>query len=36
LASPEWKAATAQTRGMGGNRIIVVTEEVNLLEAGND
>lgn len=32
LASPEWAAATRQTKGMGGKRIIVVTEEVDLLE----
>ena len=31
LASPEWRAATAQTKGMGGRRIILVTEEVDLL-----
>jgi len=36
FASPEWKAATAQTRGMGGRRIILITEEVDLLEAGDD
>lgn len=35
FASPEWKAATAQTKGMGGKRIIVITEEVDLL-AGHD
>lgn len=36
LVSPEWKAATAQTKGMGGKRIIVITEEVDLLAgAGN-
>lgn len=32
FASAEWKAATAQTKGMGGRRIIVITEEVDLLE----
>lgn len=32
LASPEWAAATRQTKGMGGKRIILVTEEVDLLE----
>lgn len=32
FASAEWKAATAQTRGMGGRRIILITEEVDLLE----
>ena len=31
FASPEWKAATAQTKGMGGQRIILITDEVNLL-----
>lgn len=31
LASPEWAAATRQTKGMGGKRIIVITEEVDLL-----
>ena len=31
LASAEWKAATAQTRGMGGKRIILITDEVDLL-----
>jgi len=31
FSSPEWKAATAQTRGMGGRRIILITEEVDLL-----
>jgi uncharacterized protein (TIGR02118 family) len=36
FASPEWKAATAQTKGMGGRRIILITEEVDLLETGAD
>jgi uncharacterized protein (TIGR02118 family) len=36
LASPEWKAATAQTKGMGGKRIILVTEEVDLLAGRGD
>ena len=36
LASAEWKAATAQTRGMGGKRLIVVTEEIDLLAASDD
>ena len=31
FASPEWKAATAQTKGMGGRRIILITDEVDLL-----
>jgi len=31
FASPEWKAATAQTKGMGGKRIILITDEVDLL-----
>ena len=36
FASPEWKAATAQTRGMGGKRIILITDEVDLLAGGCD
>lgn len=36
LASAEWKAATAQTKGMGGKRIILITEEVDLLAGDND
>lgn len=36
LASPEWAAATRQTKGMGGKRIIVVTEEIDLLADGAD
>ncbi len=36
FASPEWKAATAQTRGMGGKRIILVTDEVDLLSGNSD
>jgi uncharacterized protein (TIGR02118 family) len=36
LASPEWAAATRQTKGMGGKRIIVVTEEVDLLASAGD
>jgi uncharacterized protein (TIGR02118 family) len=36
FASPEWKAATAQTKGMGGKRIILITEEVDLLAGGHD
>jgi quinol monooxygenase YgiN len=36
FASPEWKAATAQTRGMGGKRIILITDEVDLLAGGGD
>lgn len=31
FASAEWKAATAQTKGMKGKRIILITEEVDLL-----
>ena len=31
FASTEWKAATAQTKGMGGRRIILITDEVDLL-----
>ena len=31
FASPEWAAATAQTKGMGGRRIILLTDEVDLL-----
>lgn len=31
LASPEWAAATQQTKSMGGKRIILLTEEVDLL-----
>ena len=34
IASPEWAAAVAQTKGMGGRRIIVVTQEVDLLADG--
>lgn len=33
FASPEWKAATAQTSGMGGRRIILITDEVDLMTA---
>ena len=36
FASPEWKAATAQTKGMGGKRIILITEEVDLLAGDSD
>ena len=36
FASPEWKVATAQTRGMGGKRIILITDEVDLLAGGAD
>ena len=36
LASPEWAAATRQTTGMGGKRIVLVTDEVDLLAAGGD
>lgn len=36
FASPEWAAATTQTKGMGGRRIILVTEEVDLLAGGNN
>jgi uncharacterized protein (TIGR02118 family) len=36
FASAEWKAATAQTKGMGGKRIILITEEVDLLAGGGD
>jgi len=36
LASPGWRAATAQTKGMGGRRIILVTEEVDLLAGRAD
>jgi len=36
FASPEWKAATAQTKGMGGRRIILITDEVDLLAGGGD
>ena len=36
FASPEWKAATAQTKGMGGKRIILITDEVDLLAGGGD
>jgi uncharacterized protein (TIGR02118 family) len=36
IASPQWAAAVAQTKGMGGRRIIVVTEEVDLLASGGD
>jgi uncharacterized protein (TIGR02118 family) len=36
FASPEWKAATAQTKGMGGKRIILITDEVGLLAGGGD
>ncbi|PNQ02087.1 EthD family reductase [Sphingobium sp. SA916] len=35
FASPEWKAATAQTKGMGGRRIILITDEVDLLAGDN-
>lgn len=35
LASPEWAAATRQTKGMGGKRIVLVTDEVDLLTAAN-
>lgn len=31
FASPEWAAATQQTRGMGGRRIVLLTDEVDLL-----
>jgi uncharacterized protein (TIGR02118 family) len=31
LGSPEWAAAIAQTRGMGGRRIVLLTDEVDLL-----
>lgn len=31
FASAEWAAATAQTKGMGGRRIILLTDEVDLL-----
>lgn len=31
FASPEWAAATAQTKGMGGRRIILLTDEVDLM-----
>ena len=34
--SPEWAAATAQTKGMGGKRIILLTDEVDLLDAQAD
>ena len=36
FASPEWRVATAQTKGMGGRRIILITEEVDLLMDGQD
>nr|WP_314445699.1 EthD family reductase [uncultured Sphingomonas sp.] len=36
FASPEWQAATAQTKGMGGKRIILITEEVDLLAGHGD
>ncbi|MEE4453578.1 EthD family reductase [Novosphingobium resinovorum] len=36
FASPEWAAATRQTKGMGGRRIILITEEVDLLMEGAD
>ncbi|AHE53006.1 EthD family reductase [Sphingomonas sanxanigenens] len=36
FASSEWKAATAQTRGMGGRRIILITDEVDLLAGTHD
>jgi len=36
FASPEWKAATAQTKGMGGRRIILITQEVDLMETSID
>jgi uncharacterized protein (TIGR02118 family) len=32
--SPEWSAATEQTKGMRGKRIILITEEVDLLAGG--
>ncbi|GFM31032.1 ethyl tert-butyl ether degradation EthD [Novosphingobium sp. PY1] len=35
FASEEWKIATRQTKGMGGRRIILLTDEVDLL-AGTD
>jgi len=34
MDSPEWAAAVAQTKGMGGRRIIVVTQDVDLLAEG--
>lgn len=37
MTSPEWAAATRQTKGMGGKRIILVTEETDLLtDAAHD
>ena len=36
FASAEWKTATAQTRGMGGKRIILITDEVDLLTGKGD
>jgi len=36
FASPEWKVATAQTKGMRGKRIILITDEVDLLASGGD
>jgi len=35
FASPEWAAATRQTKGMGGKRIVLITEEVDLLMPGS-
>ena len=35
LASPEWAAAVQHTGKMRGKRIILVTEEVDLLAAGS-
>ena len=36
LASPEWAAATRETKGMGGKRIVLVTDEVDLMATGGD
>lgn len=36
FASPEWATATEQTKGMRGRRIILITQEVDLLEEGAD
>ena len=36
LASPEWAAATRQTKGMGGKRIVLLTDEVDLLALGGN
>lgn len=36
FASPEWAAATAQTKNMGGRRIILLTDEIDLLAGHSD